>query len=158
MPMIRNPSEKVASVKQWAGATIPAKWLDCDGAAVSRATYAALFAEVGTAYGVGDGATTFNLPDWRGRTPVGVGTGSGLTARARGASGGAETHPLTSAENGLHDHAQATTTILNNAGGLVGASGGSFGVGGTTGNNGSGTAHNNMQPYGCGYWIIKALP
>lgn len=49
-------------------------WLLCDGAPVSRATYAALFARIGTAYGVGDGSTTFNLPDGRGRSMVMKGT------------------------------------------------------------------------------------
>lgn len=55
---------------------LPSGWLLCDGSAVSRATYAALFAAVGTAYGAGDGATTFNLPDGRSRTVVGAGQGT----------------------------------------------------------------------------------
>lgn len=58
----------------WAGAynAVPPGWLFCDGSAVSRARYAGLFANVGTSYGVGDGSTTFNLPDGRGRTLVGA--------------------------------------------------------------------------------------
>lgn len=63
----------------------------CDGAAVSRTTYADLFDEIGTTYGSGDGATTFNLPDFRGRRAMGAGTGPGLTTRTRGSSVGAET-------------------------------------------------------------------
>ena len=51
------------SIIQWGGATAPVNWLLCDGSAVSRTTYASLFAAVGTAYGTGDGTTTFNLPD-----------------------------------------------------------------------------------------------
>lgn len=50
-------------VVEYAGATAPAGWLDCDGAAVKRAEYANLYAAIGTAYGVGDGSTTFNLPN-----------------------------------------------------------------------------------------------
>lgn len=53
--------------------TPPLGWLVCDGAAVPRTEYARLFAAVGTQFGIGDGASTFNLPDMRGRTPVGVG-------------------------------------------------------------------------------------
>lgn len=60
----------------YAGSVVPIGWLACDGSAVSRATYAALFAAIGTTWGIGDGATTFNLPDMRGRVPVGDGTGT----------------------------------------------------------------------------------
>jgi microcystin-dependent protein len=58
----------------WFGGAAPAGYLLCDGSAVSRATYAALFGVVGTQYGAGDGSTTFNLPDCRGRATVGLGT------------------------------------------------------------------------------------
>jgi microcystin-dependent protein len=51
----------------YAGGTAPSGWIMCDGAAVSRTVYAGLFAAIGTAYGAGDGSTTFNLPDFRGR-------------------------------------------------------------------------------------------
>lgn len=49
-------------IVEYDGSTVPAGWLDCDGSAVSRKTYAALFNEIGTTYGAGDGSTTFNLP------------------------------------------------------------------------------------------------
>lgn len=65
------------------GATAPTGFLACDGAAVSRATYAALFAVVSTTYGVGDGSTTFNLPDARGLVMVGAGA-HGTMTRANG--------------------------------------------------------------------------
>jgi len=58
----------------WGTATAPTGYLLCNGAAVSRSTYSALFAVVGTAYGAGDGSTTFNVPDFRDRFPVGAGT------------------------------------------------------------------------------------
>ncbi len=76
-------------------------WLMCDGSAVSRSTYGALFAAIGVTYGAGDGATTFNLPDLRGRVVVGpdsMGTAAGAAGRlpsslrALGQAGGAETH------------------------------------------------------------------
>lgn len=82
---------------EYGGATAPTGWLLCDGAAVSRTTYAALFAIIGTAYGAGDNATTFNVPDRRDR--VGVGAGS---TYARGATGGTVT--ATTSTNGAHNH------------------------------------------------------
>lgn len=78
------------SVQMYVGSSSPSGWLICDGTAVSRTTYADLFGIIGTAYGAGDGSTTFNLPDFRGRAPIGVGTGSGLTARTRGDQVGTE--------------------------------------------------------------------
>jgi len=57
------------------GASAPAGWLLCDGSAVSRSVYSLLFTAIGTTYGAGDGSTTFNLPDLRGRVPVGLSTG-----------------------------------------------------------------------------------
>lgn len=61
------------AITAYAGVSIPPGFLLCDGSAVSRSTYAALFTALGTTYGVGDGSTTFNLPDLRGRAAVGVG-------------------------------------------------------------------------------------
>ncbi len=66
----------VGTISPYAGTSAPANWLLCDGAPVSRATYAALFAVTSTAYGAGDGSTTFNVPDLRGRIVVGSGTGA----------------------------------------------------------------------------------
>jgi len=62
-------------------------WLECVGTAVSRTVFAELYALVGVTWGSGDGSTTFNLPDFRGRTLAGVGTGAGLTARVLGSGG-----------------------------------------------------------------------
>lgn len=56
-------------VLPFAGSSAPSGWLACDGTAISRTTYATLFAAISTSYGVGDGSTTFNLPDFRGRFP-----------------------------------------------------------------------------------------
>lgn len=90
----------------YAGAGAPAggAFLLCDGSAVSRTTQAALFAAIGTTYGAGDGSTTFNLPDFRGRRAMGVGTGPGLTARVLGANGGAETVVIGTGNLPAHNH------------------------------------------------------
>ena len=81
------------SILLWPSSSVPTSWLLCDGSAVSRATYAALFAVIGTLYGAGDGSTTFNLPNLVGRFPLGktaAGTGSTL-----GGTGGAIDHTHT---------------------------------------------------------------
>lgn len=83
--------------------TVPFGYLLCNGAAVSRTIYAALFAVIGTSWGPGDGSTTFNLPDLRGRTTIGAGTGSGLTTRALAATGGEEANAHTHG-SAAHNH------------------------------------------------------
>src|SRR3990167_1707849 len=94
----------IGTVVCYAGAAAPSVWLLCNGDAVSRTTYASLYSAIGTTFGPGNGTTTFNVPDARGRATVGVGTGAGLTARALAATGGAETHALSEAELASHDH------------------------------------------------------
>lgn len=74
---ILNP---VGVIQMYGAAAAPSGWLLCNGAAVSRTTYAALFAVVGTTFGVGDGSTTFNVPDLQGRFPVGLGTHGDVNA------------------------------------------------------------------------------
>lgn len=96
---------------QYGGSSAPTGWLFCDGSAVSTTTYAALFAVLGTTFNTGgEAGGTFRLPDMRGRAPIGVGTGSGLTARALGASGGNETHTLSTAETPSHTHSFSATS------------------------------------------------
>ena len=70
----------IGSVYTFAGATVPTGWLKCNGALLSRTTYAALFAVIGTTYGAGDGSTTFALPDLRGEFVRGVDDGRGVDA------------------------------------------------------------------------------
>lgn len=100
------------AIMAFGGLSAPTGWLLCDGSAVSRATYADLFAAIGTTYGVGDGATTFNLPDLRQRFPLGKassGTGSVL-----GQTGGAIDHShsvsLATANLPAHAHTFSATT------------------------------------------------
>ena len=94
----------VGTVLPYAGSSAPTGWLLCQGQAVSRTTYATLFALIGTTYGSGDGSTTFNLPDLKGRAPIGSGTGSGLTARTLGQKYGAETETIDASELPSHTH------------------------------------------------------
>lgn len=112
----------------YAGSSAPNGYLLCDGTAISRTTYSALFAVIGTTYGAGNGSTTFNLPDMRGRVAISAGTGLGLnasgtgaisgssqTARTLGQWGGEETHLLTSSEMPQHNHTGVTGYMSANA-------------------------------------------
>ncbi len=94
----------VGTIVLGGGGSVPAGYLECNGSAVSRTTYAALFTAISTTYGPGDGSTTFNLPDFRGRALLGEGQGSGLTNRTRGQTGGVETHALSAGELAAHTH------------------------------------------------------
>jgi microcystin-dependent protein len=87
----------------YGGVSAPAGWMLCDGTPVSRTTYAELFAVVGTNYGAGDGSTTFNLPNFKTRTPVGMDTGDTDFSRL-GKTGGAKTHTLATNEIPAHAH------------------------------------------------------
>ena len=94
----------VGIIQAYAGSTAPsANWLFCQGQAVSRSTYAGLFGVVGTTYGVGDGSTTFNLPNLQGRIPVGRDTGQ-VEFDTLGEVGGAKTHTLVTGEIPAHVH------------------------------------------------------
>lgn len=141
-------------VMMFGGAAAPAGWLLCDGAAVSRSTYAGLFAAIGTTWGVGDGSTTFNVPDLRGRAPIGVGTGAGLTARALAAQVGAETHQLTINEMPAHTH-QVDSRFSTVAGSVPASVSGSIQTNYNTNSRGGDAAHNNMQPSVAVNFIIK---
>jgi microcystin-dependent protein len=83
-----------ATIVPWSSASVPSGFLECDGAAVSRSTYSALFAVVGTTYGAGDGSTTFNTPNLADNVPIGK---SGTKALA--STGGANTVAVTAAGN-----------------------------------------------------------
>jgi microcystin-dependent protein len=79
MPILGGGSTvRAGTVQAWPSNTIPSGWLKCNGAAVSRTLYAALFTEIGTTYGAGDGSTTFNVPDMRGEFMRGADDGRGV--------------------------------------------------------------------------------
>lgn len=102
-------------------------------------------------YGVGDGFTTFDLPNTPGRAPVGGGAGAGLTVRYLGQKGGEEAHVLTTPEIPAHSHTIASGQFATPANGSGGNLGGSYGgnptAAGVTTNTGGGGGHNNMQPF-----------
>jgi microcystin-dependent protein len=89
----------VGSIIPFAGSTIPTGFLVCDGRAVDRSTYSQLFDVIGTTYGSGDGLSTFNLPNFTGRTVVGASQTLSI-----GDNGGEETHSLLATEFAEHDH------------------------------------------------------
>lgn len=99
-----TPGIPTGTLTMFAGSSAPTGWQLCDGSAISRSTFSALFAVIGTTYGAGNGTTTFNVPDMRSRSPLGAGTGSGLSARTLAATGGEETHVLSTAELASHSH------------------------------------------------------
>jgi microcystin-dependent protein len=136
--------------------------LPANGAAVSRTTYAALFAAIGTTYGAGDGSTTFNVPDITGRVIAGkeasatriTSAVSGFSGATLGAVGGLQSHTLGSTEMPVHAHTALNSTLF---GAIVGGTGAAMGAAGQAGDGyhttanagGSGGVtqpHRNMQP------------
>lgn len=149
-------------LKLSAVAVVPSGWLRCDGAAVSRQTFSDLFAAIGTAYGGGDGSTTFNVPNFAGRAPIGEGGAYNLP---RGWVGGEYTHTLDGYELPYHSHpvggginyaigspAPVAVGVQTWAGSYMGiwntvGGGGWWDYGGQhTIAVGSSYPHNNMQP------------
>jgi len=159
-------SAPAGAIEAYAGSTAPTGWLLAYGQAVSRTTYADLFTVLSTTYGIGDGSTTFNLPDMRGR--VGAGKDDmGGTAASRltstvltasntlGATGGTQTHTLTEAQMPAHSHTYpgaangdgggSFTAVVLNVTSVV-----------NTSSVGSSAAHLNTQPTIVLNYIIKA--
>lgn len=167
------------------GATLDSSaWLLCDGKTYSRSDYPDLNKYLSAnnyPYGSGDGSTTFQVPNFSGRVPVGPGTGTGggssgaagttpsggstLTARKSGDWGGAETHTLSTTEMPAHTHGPfAPGTRTTAGGGDVTGTGvpphnstpaaGATGWNITTPSTGGGNAHNNVQPFlVCNFYI-----
>lgn len=114
----------VGEIRIFAGNYAPEGWTVCDGKTLSVSQYQALFALIGKTYG-GDGVSTFGVPDFRGRLPIGQGQGAGLTSRMIGQSGGSETVTLSEATIPVHNHpvnAVKATGTQNTPGGGIWAS------------------------------------
>ena len=146
------------TVESFAGSVAPSGWLLCDGSTISRTTYQILFATIGTTCGAGDGATTFTLPDMKGRISVGAGHGTNLTNRILGVKDGEENHLLTLNEIPAHTHTydkqNGVQNIIAPAGaGITAADDPTSTV--NSGSAGGGAAHNVMQPYLVLNHIIK---
>jgi len=147
----------IGSVQMFAGLVAPSGYHLCDGSAISRETYSALFNVIGINYGAGNGSTTFNLPNLKGKVPVGY-DNSQSEFDTLGKSGGAKTHTLTTPEMPSHNHTfQAwnntntdTSDIFTNDWRLDPGSG-TWG----TSNTGGGQAHNNLQPYLVMSYVIR---
>ena len=172
-------SVPVGAVMPYAGASAPDGFVFCDGSSLNKAAYPDLFAAIGGAYG--SGATTFNVPDLRGRMPIGVGDGPSTSNRTLGQQGGVETVTLTPATIPAHNHdvsgAGAHGHTLTGAWNYPGLFGGDGGYSGTaflqayatnpattdvghhihsvTG-GGTGGAHENMSPFLALNFIIRA--
>jgi len=160
---VQNNSIPTGSLMMWPTLSAPTGYLLCNGTAVSRTTYAALFAVIGTTFGVGDNTSTFNLPNYTNRLPVGAG---GLYAL--GATGGSKdavvvshTHTATVTDPG-HSHQTGTTfagadfsgarsTGTSGLATSTATTGISVGIS-TTGSSGTDA---NMPPYLSVYFIIK---
>ena len=168
-----------ATIVPWSSASVPSGFLECDGTAVSRSTYSALFAIVGTTYGAGNGSTTFNVPDLADNVPVGKSPGKALAS-----TGGANTVEVTAAGNVGGSTANATLTtaqlashshpipgvLQTVAGGLVKMNSTGTARTNPSANAGSGTGHSHnmsatfsgsavnaaiVQPYLALIYIIK---
>jgi len=168
-----------ATIVPWSSSSVPSGFLECNGAAVSRSTYSALFAIVGTTYGAGDGASTFNLPDLQDNVAVGksgtkalASTGGANTVAAEGTVGGSTANAtLTEAQLASHDHPRPQHVTPNNPNipqPIIVGMNMSMSMTSNTGNAGSGTGHSHnmsatfsgtatsvLQPYLAVIYIIK---
>ena len=146
--------QPIGAIIDYVGTSAPTSWLMCYGQAISRSTYADLFTIIGTAYGIGDGSTTFNLPDLRGRVTAGkdnmggssadrlTNLSGGLDGDILAATGGSESHTLTIAQMPSHTH--NTQTSASGFGNNTGPNSGTLNV--PTSSTGGDGAHNNVQP------------
>ncbi len=167
-----------ATIVPWSSASVPSGFLECNGQTVSRSTYAALFAIVGTTYGAGDGSSTFALPDLQDNVPIGksnnkalASTGGANTVTSTGNVGGSTANAtLSESQLASHNHG---IKVQNGNGGSAGNRYYSSGVSGTgrgdlANDTGSGSGHSHnmsanfsgdatsvLQPYLTIIYIIK---
>jgi microcystin-dependent protein len=141
------------SIIMYGSASIPTGYLECNAQAVSRTTYADLFAVIGTTFGVGDGTTTFNVPDLRDNFPVGVSGTKALATKA-----GSNTATLATTNLATHSHGVSgsnyTASQVNTTSVQPRQSAYNFSIS-VIDNTGSGTAFNTFPPYIALTFIIK---
>lgn len=155
------PRLPIGGMLIWLTDTAPNGWLLCYGQEISRSVYARLFVLIGTTFGIGNGTTTFNLPDLRGRLPLGQDDMGGTPANritnaeadSIGGSAGAENHTLTIAEMPAHTH--KLPDAVDGGGFAFMAENLSPRNTYDTSPTGSDNAHNNVQPYLTINYIIK---
>lgn len=164
LPTIGNGLLPVGAMLDFGGAAAPTGYLLCYGQAISRTTYAVLFAIIGTTFGVGNGTTTFNVPDFRGRTGIGKDNMGGSSANVctdtladtLGGKDGHQTHTLIDAEMPSHTHtvtAYGTQNSGNASRFYIEEGDTQYSI--TSSSAGSDDPHNNMQPYIAMNVIIK---
>ena len=147
------------AILAYGAVTAPSGYVLCDGSAIDRTVYAALFAVLGTTYGAGDGSSTFNVPDMRQRFVLGKATSG--TGAALGATGGAIDHTHTGPS---HTHTYTGTTSVESAdtSAVQGGSGVTSPIvnhthtaAGTTAASGTGATGSNNGPFVVCVWIVK---
>ncbi len=150
-------------ISAYGAAIPPLGWLVCDGAAVDRTVYAALFSVIGTTWGIGDGSTTFNVPDLTSKFALGAGL------IPIGSSGGTDSVVLSTLNLPAHNHGindpghthtdfapdSIVTTGTDPGGVTTGGTTGSSTTGITTQNTGSNAAFSILPPYAAVLWMIK---
>lgn len=153
---IMSDSVPIGAIQAFGGRVAPEGWLICDGSAISREDYIDLFTAIGTTYGDGDGNTTFNIPDFSGRTAIGM-----SATYILGDADGEETHTLTVDEMPSHSHTNLYHTSSGTGWGYnyqnIGQRSQPTESSGGIGNTGGNQPHNNMQPYIVINYIIKAF-
>lgn len=164
----------IGAIMPYTSKTTPSNWLPCNGQAVSRTTYADLFAIIGTQYGAGDGSTTFNVPDLNDyKVPIGYDRFEEQSNRMNlGTTGGEETHKLTVEEMPTHTHGTKMAVMYDIDKNYGFSKGGAYSdravgrydnvnnyLAGNQNiqNTGGSQAHNNMPPYVTTNYIIKAF-
>ena len=149
-----NDMSPPGTTSAFSGTNVPNGWLVCDGAAVNRITYSNLFSALGTLYGSGDGSTTFNLPDYKGRVLVAFDAAQ-VEFNTLGKTGGKKSHTLTIAEMPAHSHAHNYSLVANGSASSIDQSGARWPSSANTQSAGGGLEHNNLQPYSTVNYIIK---